>query len=85
MLPLIRYTMKSCKKSKYINDIVVSTDNGFTASQSKKYGARVPFFKTKKFVEKLFSIFDVIRYSYEKLEFLKYKYDIICNTRRHHR
>ena len=75
--PLIRYTIENCKKSKYINDIVVSTDNSFTASQSKKYGAKVPFLRPKNLSENYSHIFDVIQYSYEKLENLKYKYDIV--------
>lgn len=39
--PLISYTINSAKKSKYINRIIVSTDDKNIAEISKKYGAEV--------------------------------------------
>jgi len=43
--PLIAYTIDCAKKSKYINRIVVSTDDKEIAKVAKKYGADVPFFR----------------------------------------
>ncbi|WP_321994446.1 acylneuraminate cytidylyltransferase family protein [Clostridium butyricum] len=43
--PLIAYTIEEAKKSKYINRIIVSTDNEEIANVSKKYGAEVPFLR----------------------------------------
>lgn len=40
--PLISYTIEAAKKSKYINRVVVSTDDIEIADISKKYGAEVP-------------------------------------------
>jgi CMP-N-acetylneuraminic acid synthetase len=43
--PLISYTIECAKKSKYINRIIVSTDNKKIAEISKQYGAEAPFFR----------------------------------------
>ncbi len=40
--PLISYTIEAAKKSKYINRLVVSTDDIEIAEISKKYGAEIP-------------------------------------------
>lgn len=40
--PLISYTIEAAKQSKYINRVVVSTDDIEIADISKKYGAEVP-------------------------------------------
>jgi len=45
--PLIAYTLQATKKSKYINRIIVSTDDAQIAAVAKKYGAEVPFFRPK--------------------------------------
>jgi len=41
--PLIAYTIECAKKSRYINRIIVSTDDREIASVSRRYGAEVPF------------------------------------------
>ena len=43
--PVISYTIEEAKKSKYIDRIVVSTDNKDIAEVSKNYGAEVPFLR----------------------------------------
>ena len=43
--PLIAWTIDAAKKSKYIDQIVVSTDNIEVAEIAKKYGAKVPFLR----------------------------------------
>lgn len=43
--PLISYTIDAAKKSKYIDDIVLSTDSQRIADVAIKYGAKVPFFR----------------------------------------
>lgn len=45
--PLISYTIAEVKKSKYINRIIVSTEDREIAEISKKYGAEVPFLRPK--------------------------------------
>ena len=41
--PLIAYTIEAAKKSRYIDRVIVSTDDKEIAEISKKYGAEVPF------------------------------------------
>ena len=43
--PLIAYSIESAKSSKYIDDVVVSTDSKAIAEVAKKYGASVPFLR----------------------------------------
>lgn len=43
--PLIAWTIETAKKSKYIDEIVVSTDDAEIAKIAKKYGAEIPFIR----------------------------------------
>lgn len=43
--PLIFYSIKNAKESKYINRIIVSTDSKKIADISEKYGAEIPFLR----------------------------------------
>lgn len=45
--PLIYYTIQAAKKSRYVNRIIVSTDDEEIARIAKKYGAEVPFYRPK--------------------------------------
>jgi CMP-N-acetylneuraminic acid synthetase len=45
--PLIAWTIEQAKKSKYIDKLIVSTDDKEIAEISKKYGAEVPFLRPK--------------------------------------
>lgn len=46
--PLIYFTIKEAKKSKYYKNIYVSTDSKLISKISKKFGAKVPFLRPKK-------------------------------------
>ncbi|SMC23218.1 CMP-N,N'-diacetyllegionaminic acid synthase [Clostridium acidisoli DSM 12555] len=43
--PLIAYTIEEAKKSKYIDRVVVSTEDSEIAQVSKKFGAEVPYLR----------------------------------------
>ena len=45
--PLISYSIFAALKSKYIDKLIVSTDNDEIARQSKLFGAEVPFKRPK--------------------------------------
>lgn len=45
--PLIAWTIEQAKKSKYVNKIMVSTDDEEIAEISKKYGAEIPLLRPK--------------------------------------
>lgn len=44
--PLIAWTIEEAKKSKYINRLIVSTDDEEIAEVAKSYGAEVPFLRS---------------------------------------
>jgi len=77
-IPLITYSIKSAKKSKLINRVVVSTDNQKIASIAKKYGADVPFLRPKKISKDNSSTQDSIVHTLDYLEeFEGYVPDIV--------
>ena len=49
--PLIAYTIKEARKSKYLDKIIVTTDDPEIADISLKYGAEVPFMRPKQLAE----------------------------------
>ena len=59
--PLIYYTIKEAKKSKYIQKIFVSTDNPNIKKISQKYGALVPFMRKKSLAKKNSLMHSVIK------------------------
>jgi len=46
--PLLEYTIKEAKRSKFIDKIILSTDNQKIANVAKACGAEVPFLRPKK-------------------------------------
>ena len=44
---MLKFTIENLKKSKYVKDIFVSTDNNKTASIAKSLGAKCPFIRPK--------------------------------------
>ena len=47
--PLIYWSIEACKKSKYISEIYVSTDSKKIQFYAKKFKAKVPFTRPKKY------------------------------------
>ena len=47
--PLIYYPIRDAKKTKLIDQIIVSTDDKKIAKTAAKYGAKVPFIRPKNF------------------------------------
>ena len=66
--PLIAWTIEAAKGSKYIDSIVVSTDDLEIKNISEKYGAIVPFLRPKSLSNDTASSFDVIKHAIEALE-----------------
>jgi CMP-N-acetylneuraminic acid synthetase len=75
--PLMQSTIESAKKSNYISDIVVSTDNESTAIIAKKLGAEVPFIRESFFSEDYIDVFHVLAYTLECLEKAGRHYDAV--------
>lgn len=66
--PLIEYSIKTAKSSKFVNKILVSTDDKKTANFSKSKNIEVPFLRPKKLAQSKSRTIDVINHT---LEFLK--------------
>lgn len=49
--PLIAYTIEEALKSKYIDEVIVSTEDKEIAEISKKFGASIPFLRPKELSE----------------------------------
>lgn len=66
--PLIAYSIIAAKQSKFINRVIVSTDNEEIAEISKKYGAEVPFLRPKEISGDLSLDIDFFRHALNWLE-----------------
>lgn len=74
--PLISYTIEHAKKSKYINKVVVSTEDGEIAEISKKYGAEV-IKRPEELAKDESPTIDAIFHVLEVLKSEKYSPDIV--------
>lgn len=76
--PIIAYSIEQAKKSKYIDRLVVSTDNEETVSISKEYGAEVPFIRPKELATDDCSTIDVLLHAMDWMENVeKFSFDIL--------
>ena len=72
--PLISYTIESAKKSKYIDKVIVSTDDNKIAEISKKYGAETPFIRPAELSNDTADSISVIKHS---IEFFNKEFDYV--------
>ncbi len=75
--PLIGYTIEQALQSKYINKVLVSTDNPELAKLSEELGASAPFLRDESLSEDFVDVEKVLQYSMERMEDLKIFPDII--------
>jgi len=75
--PLIEWTIEEAKKSKYIDKILVSTDDEEIAHISRENGADVPFMRPKKFAMDTSKTADVIIHALDVLEKQNEQYSLI--------
>ncbi len=61
--PLISWPIKHALKSKFINDVIVTTDDDEIASIAKKYGAKVPFIRPANLAEDLTTTEDTLKHA----------------------
>jgi CMP-N-acetylneuraminic acid synthetase len=61
--PMIAWTIEAALGSKYIDSVIVSTDDLNIAKISKKYGASVPFIRPEKISSDFSSSADVIKHT----------------------
>lgn len=76
--PLIAYTIEQAKKSKYIDRIIVSTEDKVIARISRKYGAEVPFLRPGILASDSAGTIDVLLHAMEWMEKVeRYQFDIL--------
>lgn len=75
--PLISYTIDTAKSSKYIDDIIVSTDNEKIAKVSRRYGAEVPFMRPDVLAQDKSKTIDAVIHALETLKSINRCYDIL--------
>ena len=66
--PIIYYSILAAKSSGIFDQIIVSTDSLKIASISKKYGAEVPFFRSKKLSNDKVGVVEVIAHALKTLK-----------------
>tara|TARA_B100001063_G_C16650072_1_gene495473 strand:- start:99 stop:824 length:726 start_codon:yes stop_codon:yes gene_type:complete len=72
--PLINYTIEEALKSKYLDKIILSTDDKKIAQITNKFGITVPFMRPKKLAKDNSPMLPVIKHLLNKLE-KDYSYD----------
>lgn len=75
--PLIAYSIETALHSKYINRIIVSTDDKEIADIAEQYGAEVPFLRPKSMARDNSSIGESIQYTLKHLNQSGYWADIL--------
>lgn len=76
--PLIAWTIEQALASKYLDRVVVSTDDKKIAEISKKYGAEVPFIRPKELARDDSTTIDVIIHTLNWFENAGEKYDYLA-------
>lgn len=78
--PLIGWTIEKAKISKYIDIVMVSTDDMQIANVAKQFGAEVPFLRPSRYATDTASTYDVIRHTidyYKEVLSLDFKYTVL--------
>ena len=75
--PLVAWTIERAKNSKYIDKVIVSTDDKEIAEISRKYGAEVPFLRPKELARDDSPTIDVIMHAIDWFEKRGEYFDIV--------
>lgn len=76
--PIIAYSIEVAIKSKLFDEIIVSTDDEEIAEIAIKYGAKVPFLRSKENADDFATLADVVDEVKEKYNRLKVNFEFIC-------
>ena len=77
-LPIISYVIKTAIGSKLFKEVIVSTESKKIKKIAEKYGAKVPFLRSKKLSNDHTSTREVIIDVIKKLEMKNYEFENIC-------
>jgi CMP-N,N'-diacetyllegionaminic acid synthase len=76
--PVIQYTIESAKKSQFLTEIFVSTDDQEIAEISESAGINVPFLRPSNLALDITSTIDVIKHVLDEFDKNGKQYDAIC-------
>lgn len=76
--PLIAYTVEAAKKSKFITDLVLSTDDDEIIKVAENIGLRVPFKRPSELAIDSASSIDVVSHALKYFESKGIYYDAVC-------
>lgn len=66
--PLISYAIREAQKSKYIDRVIVSTDDNSIAEVAKEYNAEIPFLRPTNLAQDTSPVIETYFYTIEKLK-----------------
>ena len=75
--PLLSYTCKEARKSKYLSRIVLSTDDNKIKMIGESYGAEAPFLRPPEISGDDILMIDVVKHAYETLTTEDYSIDVL--------
>ena len=76
--PLISYTINAAKKSKYLTDLIITTDSKEIAAVAEAFGGHVPFIRPKELSEDSTPSAPVVAHAVEFMEAeKKIRYDAV--------
>lgn len=75
--PLISYTIAAGKQSRYIDDVVVTTDSETIKDVAIKYGADVPFLRPAELAKDTSTSLDAVLHAVHELENQGRNYDVL--------
>lgn len=67
-IPQMKYTINSALASKYISDVIVTTDNEDSARIARELGASVPFLRPESLSKDYVGLESVLKYTLEHIE-----------------
>ena len=76
---LIQYTINQLRLSKYVNKIVVTSDNKKTLQLAKKFGSDIQIFRPKKLSKPKVNLEEVQKYTLNKLEEQNFDIDLVLH------
>ena len=79
-VPLLKYTISNLERSKFINKIIVSTDNIETKKNAESLGAICPFIRSKELSESHVNLELVQKYSLSQMEKNGIFFDLIVHV-----
>lgn len=77
--PLLAYTVEQARASRFIKQVIVSTDNPAIARLAQELGAEAPFLRGAELSREHVDIVQVLRYSLDQIEDLKIFPDLVVS------